>query len=84
MPIERASEINRKSGLGGGLLVVEVEAQAPAAVVRTVKVSVLAPLGCRRHPRSQLRPRTLRSGVTEVGHPPERSVARDSIGFVKG
>ena len=83
MPIDRASEINRKSGPGGGLLVVELEAQALSAVVRAVKVSALAPLGCRRHPQSQLRPRTLRSGVTEVGHPPESYVPRDLSGFVK-
>jgi hypothetical protein len=82
MPVERAPEINRKSGPAGGLPVVELEAQAPSAVVRAVKVSALAPLGLRLHPAHQLRQRTLRSGVTEVWHPPESYVARDLNDFV--
>src|SRR3954468_20640924 len=56
MSIDRASEINRKAGRGGGLQLVEARVQAPSAVVRAVKVGALAPLLHRRHSRSQLLP----------------------------
>ena len=56
---------------------------AAVAHFQAVTLSVVAPLGWRRHPARQLRQRTLRSGVTEVWHPPESYLARDLNGFVE-
>jgi hypothetical protein len=69
--VERAPEINRRSGVGGGSLRITASASARAVTIQAVKVSGVAPLRCRRHPAFQLREAPLRSSVTDGREAPE-------------
>ena len=53
--LERAIEINRKSGRRCGQVIPGDAAEGPHAATQPVKVSAVAPLGSRRHPAIQLR-----------------------------
>ena len=75
--VERAPEINRKSGLGHQCLIVQPAVEAAESRDPAVKVIGVAPLRCRRHPAHQLREAPF-DPVSQLGAKRQRRSAKEA------